>query len=355
MTGRLFFAFNLLFFTFFSYPTHAVAVDDLYRVTVTLQSRDKAARLDAMNRALRDVLVKVSGSRGILSRINPVYSTEQEEELMHLVDRFEYNKQASVPGAGISHHNLTVRFVPEAITHLLKEAGITMWSKNRPLVLLWLGLQAGKHQRFINQEQYAEAYELIERHAQQRGLPVLFPSLDLDDLRNMPFNALNPFNARAANHASQRYAPNAVLVAHINQHGSQWNATWNLLNQEQQINWERSGVDLSALLREGIDTLGDTLAAHYSRQSRAPSSAFVLRVIAVNGLRDYAKVQQYLNNLDMVTSWRLKTLDPEKLELDVEAYGGADGFSRSVALERILVPVEQGSGGNILSYRLLAY
>jgi uncharacterized protein len=318
--------------------------DTLYRVTVPLV--DHSEQLAAVRLAVQQVVVKISGQRAdgekIISKINEL----NEDKLMDLVQNIAAQ---ALPGNPLAH-SLSVEFIPSALEHWLHTHAITPWSGHRPWVLVWLALEQDGELRFA-----PDAAQTILKHsAAQRGLPLLLPLLDLDDWQNLPAPTLATASEAQVRQASQRYNPDVMVTVVARQAAQGWQSEWRVFSAIHALTWDSSNEDLNILLQDGIERLTDVLAVHYRRDLNAPSSEFEVVIENVTHLNDYARVQDYLEGLDIVTATSLLEADSNRLHFRIHAHGGADGFARVASLGGLFERVDISTVG-ILVYRLRGF
>ncbi len=138
MLGRMLCLLLPLGFASFSIPTLGVEVSGIYEGSVPVDSRDNALeRNRAFGDAMRQVLVKVTGNREVLSHAMIRRAISNADDY---VDTWSYrtiNPDADSEGS----IELNVSFFEPKVLELIDLAGIPMWPKNRPYTLLWIVVQ----------------------------------------------------------------------------------------------------------------------------------------------------------------------------------------------------------------------
>ncbi|MCP4698337.1 MAG: DUF2066 domain-containing protein [Gammaproteobacteria bacterium] len=340
--------FILLALVFLNASASARTVNDLYDTLAPVEGRGEKAYQKALEQALAQVLVKVSGTRSAL--VSPALQ-EQLPQAKEMVERFEYRGGTASPGTAKTPLSLAVRFQAVKVEKFMRANGIPIWSKNRPFVLAWIVFENRGLQVLVNQEENAEVYGLLAARANQRGLPLLFPLLDIDDRRNLSPSQVQNGTHAVIKQASERYAPDVILAGNVYRAGKLWEAQWYLYLGEENLTWSgRRGV-LKAVLDEGIDTFTDSVAARFTAQTEAASAEFGLIVEAVSKLEDYTRVQKYLRSLDAVTDLQILQVESDRLHLSVQAKGGSAGLAQAVRFEQVLTLQHETQGTAV--YRLL--
>ena len=155
---------------------------------MALDPEHENARELAYETALTEVLLRVSGS---------ALSADPERIALLFPNPAAYVVQFR-PG---DENTLWVSFDGQAIEAVLRQAGQTVWGKDRPVTLVWLAVDWGRGDREIitadDPERGRDAARSIDRNrllrqrvldmAERRGLPIVFPLLDTADLQERQF------------------------------------------------------------------------------------------------------------------------------------------------------------------------
>ena len=308
--------------------------ENLYTITVPLNpqvARQQVLRTDAdFDRfAMGELLIRITGQRDAAT--NPA--------LLDLVrDAGRYVVQRGNP----DRENLLIVFDSLGLQQALTARNQPVWGEERPLTLLWVAIDGGPGERGIlaaspspvpsseTVEAAAAALRVeLLAAANQRGLPISLPLMDVQDLNAVDFiDVWGNFSERL-DRASQRYAPDAVLSGRIRlgEEGIE-TAQWTLLR----------GGSLRPLpgvaVRSGLDHLADLYAVEFSGIGGATSAR--LMVSGIQSLDDYGRVMSYLESLSVLQSVQLEQLVDTEMTLRVEARGGALVLNRVLALGDVL-------------------
>ena len=323
--------------------------ENLYTITVPLNSqltRPQVLRTDAdFDRfAMGELLIRLTGQ----------LDAPTHPALLDLVrDAGRYVVQRGNP----DRENLLIVFDSLGLQQALTARNQPLWGEERPLTLLWVAIDGGPGERGIlaasptpvpsseTVETAAAALreELLEA-ANQRGLPISLPLMDVQDLNAVDFiDVWGNFSERL-NHASERYAPDAVLSGRIRlgEEGIE-TAQWTLLR----------GGNLRPLpgiaVRSGLDDLADLYALEFSGIGGATGARLV--VSGVESLDDYGRVMSYLESLSVLQSVQLEQLVDTEMTLRVEARGGALVLNRVLALGDVLS--RSSAGGDEIGGELI--
>lgn len=339
----------------FARPAAAVEATGLYRVTLPVADRSQGVRDAAFQQALEQVLVKVSGD----SRIGSQPPAQQAlKNPANYVQQFAYHeKQGAAAVAGTAANgaassgglDLQVRFDPVAIDRLLTSSNLPLWGRERPLVILWVGVSRGNGQRFIlgseSDSPHPNATKAVEQAAQARGLPIFLPLMDLQDQGAVNFSDLGGGFMGPILKASTRYDANAVLAGVVRPVDGQWSGQWQLEFNNQTQQWSSSGASEAQALAAAISGAADRLAASLA-VSGAPGAAQQALFVQVDGVHEvaaFARIEHLLGKLTPVKSAQLVSADGGGLVFRVVPRGQAGDVARNLGLVNWLQAMQTGA------------
>jgi len=315
----------------------AVRVNGLYETQVPVASQSSALRQPALKQALTQVLVKLSGNSAAVKISSIAELLAKPEEAL-----LSYSYEDGTLANGDDSLFLHAQFDPKVLQNTLEMAGQSVWGRNRPLVLIWLTYHKNQEVPQIlsaTSENFIDAE--VKHDAQLRGLPILFPILDLKDMQVISAEAIENQNMAEIQQASTRYGSDAILAANLTQDATgTYNATWTLLAQGKTTTWTNSAEDMSSLLKTGIDAVTDDLAEKYGVvTANSEQNQVQLTVINIQNLSGYAAVTEYLKSLLPVKQVELQQISPMALVYNVKVVGGEMGLQKALSLDHRLNPV----------------
>jgi hypothetical protein len=310
-------------FAFAAPPAVAVEVATLYTAQVTLDEQEDDPRSAAYRSALEIVLLRVSGSE-----------LAADPELIDLLfpNPASYIVQFR-PGA---EETLWVSFDGEAIENALREAGQTVWDSDRPLTLVWLAVDWGEGEREIigaddpdfgdDAARSIDRYRLLRQRvvdtAERRGLPIIFPLLDTEDLQAVSFSDIWGGFDEPLLAASGRYEVDSILVGRFRPGSSQRNQ-WNYYFSGEERNW--FGEPELA-----VNLLADALAAEFAVSGSAPLESVDLVVAGVESIRAFGSLQALLSELTIVETLAIREVAGDRIVYRVDVRGGAERLRRAL-------------------------
>lgn len=331
-------------FAVLAWPASARDVTGLYSARVAVSDRSPEEFARATRAALAEVLVKLTGERAAARDGAAARLLDKARDLLL---KFGYESVQDT-----ADMELVVEFDERAVREELARLDVTLWGKERPDTLIWLVVDDGE-QRFVpSSDDPGAPGETVLARGERRGIPLLLPLMDIAEIQQTREvggdEALAPPALLAL---AARYGTPAVLVAMVRQSApGVWEASWELHIDGERQSWQQDDGGLEPLLDEGIDRLADALARRYADPGMlARADTLQLKVTGIDSAQAYARVVNYLDELDTVANLFVVAVDSDRLALRVEARSGRTGFAQSIAFGRVLAPV----AGADDTYRLL--
>ena len=310
-------------------PAGAVEVPTLFTAEVPLDEEAQNPRAAAYDAALREILMRVSGS----------IIAENDEAVAELFpDASSYVMQFR-PGADES---LWVSFDGEAIEQVLRSAGLTFWGAERPLTLVWLAVDWGQGTREIiaagDPERSQDESRSIDRNrlirerlleiSERRGLPIVFPLLDTTDLQTVTFSDIWGGFDEAILYASERYDVNSILIGRIRPSSGQ-PSRWTYY-------FAGAQSELSGAPEAVVGQVADLLSAEFAVGGDAPLEAVMLKVSGVVSVEAYGGIQQILKEMSLIEGFALTEVAGDRVSYRVEIRGGADRLRRALRFNGLI-------------------
>ncbi len=325
----------------------AVPVQDLYVAEVLVATQGDAALQEGARAGLRQVLVRVSGSIDV----------ERDESIRRALRNpgryyYQYGYDATdrtlmVAGEVRPAHLLRVSFEPAAVARLLREAGFPVWGSNRPGMLVWIAVNDEQGRRLLSDIDEHPLMSRLQSEARSRGLPLLFPLLDLEDTsRVSAAEVWGLFTARI-DVASLRYNPDVVLAGRIQVlPGGAAGARWVYRIEDRWQSVEMSDDGSGGVIEQIVDRLADELASRYAVGSS--QGEILVSVEAVDGVDDYAALSRYLESLTPVVDTFVMEVRDDEILFRLRIEGNVEQLQETIGLDdRLLLMTE----GRPLTYR----
>ncbi len=339
-------------------PAFSARVSGLYGAEVPVEGQEAEQRNQAIVEAFRRVLVKVTGSRDIIHhpqlapeiRQAPRY-VRQYRYRMAVVETPPASPAGPEPESGEPPgpsapalpkpvRMLRVLFDEKAVNRMLRQHGVAVWGSRRPATLVWLATERDGRRNLVAPEADEQLYTTLLDAMERRGIPILFPLMDLEDRTRLRVSDLWGGFSDTIWQASARYGPDAVITARLVAFGPElWRAGWTLLLDKETFLWDSEGESLAMAVETGIHAGMDLLAAHYAPSATGNSAGVItLRVAGVDDLYRFARLQRYLSEQDAVEQLSLVLVEPEAVTYALRVRGGQRALEQGFALSRMLTP-----------------
>jgi uncharacterized protein len=296
---------------------------ELYQATAPLSERSEAGQEAAFEAALRTVLVKVTGQRGV----------DQDPALAPLIGSARRYVQQYRPAAD---NQLWVAFDGAALDRWLTQNNEPLWGRERPTTFVWLTVQTGQGGTVITAEDTTSAIKAeVNAAAAQRGIPVLWPSAADLSRNHLDFAAVAAAAPATLADLGHRSGGEGILIGRAG-NADAGAVRWIYLFQDR-------SSDFSGPSAEAVNRAADTYAGLYAvTGTLAPLD---IEVTGINDLKDYASVQSYLESLAFISHVGVDSLSGNAVRFRLTARGGAESLQHALALNGRLQPIAAGENG----------
>jgi hypothetical protein len=326
----------------------AARITDLYAAQVPVEAGVTRNLAESFDQALREVLVKVTGRRGITDDLVVM-------EQFAVAERYVQQHRTNPDGS------LWVRFDQVAIRRTLDGIGQPVWGEERPTTLVWLVMDNGKGGRDIlaaesdfererdlfevpspggGPEQQAAVSEIMQTTADERGLPLVLPLVDSEELDIVSISDVWGGFTESVVLASQRYGVDAILVGRARVLTvERARVRWTLMLGDEKYDWEGD-------IARGPDRSADFFAARFATSSSALGQ-MQLRVDGVDSFDDYGRLSRYLSSLDVIEDYSVERIADQTVIFSLQVRGDTNRLTRSIALRGVLQPMAGSPGAMI--------
>jgi hypothetical protein len=268
---------------------------DLYTGEAVVENQRLAERNRALPLALMQVLQKISGLRHFDD--NPLVELALGRAESILVS-FHYRNadKTLADGSTISDLHLVALFSEREVNELVRSLQLPLWQPARQAIQIWLVVDDGLDRRILPLE-FAYAWEAMEKTANLRGMPVVWP--EPDEEGNYPVDLQLLWGGYTEDLVGLDNS--AVMVAAARREGPEWSVRINLGYGSQNWTWRYRDVDLQLALSESMQQAVNLVAqANTIAASDQGMWLHELTVSGVSGADDYALCLAYLQGLSVV-------------------------------------------------------
>jgi hypothetical protein len=326
-------------------PAVGAGTEGLYRAEVPVAGQRTEQRNAAIREAFRKVLVKVTGNSAIAKRegLQPAIG-----KAAAYVQKYRYRLAAESDSAKIGddpQRLLEVEFDEGAVNRLLEGEGLPTWGRNRPLILVWLGIEKGGERVHLTPGTDVVIEHAVLDAGRDRGLPLMLPLMDLEDRSRLQISDLWGGFSSTVRNASRRYDPDLIIFGRLHRISDQlWRAHWTLLKEDgSSTNWKSEGSSGAVATKAGLQQLANRLAARSAPIRKLTDVVKLeMRVGGIQFLGDYERVQDYLQGLNSVERAELLFAEPQAVVFALRVRGGRGVLEREISLGSML---QRDSGG----------
>ncbi len=328
---------------------------DLYAIDMPIADDSPQVRRQALSEAFARVLTKASGHRDLKGRTGARKLLKRAPDY---VQQFRYH--SVVDEEGNTQRRLWVQFDQQAVQHALSSLGLSVWKSGRPEVLVWLAREIAGQRDLIDLELDAEWVAALQQAADERGMPLLLPLMDLQDRSALHASDIWSGDETRIRAASSRYGDAVILAGRLFNTGGAWKGKWTLFSGADSKHFVSSGKASAAAIRAGVNKVMDWLAdAFMPMAGNEEAQSVWVRFVGVHDVDDFARIMQMLESLDNQSGVYLKQARDDQLLFQVRVRGGRDLLQQRLSLQGDLQPAasipddESQVGGNLeLTYRL---
>jgi len=313
-----------------------------WRVSVPVADQSRAVRRDAEREAFGRLLVRVTGRASVLSTPTLRAALRAPERYYTASGYERRDVRARRDDPEDRPWLFAMEFDAAAVTELLASEGIPVWTTRRPEFVIWVLAEDAQGQRRLVGAEETIGAALLER-AEQRGLEVFLPSLDLTDLATFPMADAWAGFGDAIERASRRYgSENAVTLRLYPDPLGRWLADWNGEIAGEVVAGALEVADPEAGALAALDALADALAERFAISVDATGGArsLWLQVDRVDAVDAYAGLMRYLEGTNGVVDVQLVQMQGSSLLLRVDLTDTTDRLLDLLRLEGRLRPAE---------------
>jgi hypothetical protein len=308
---------------------------DIYSGEAPVSAQTDAERARAAVPALAQALVKASGDASVTSdaRLPPLL-----DQAPALMTSFTYRQDYEPGPAGtpVPRLYLVAQFAPQGVASILTQLRRPVWGADRPTTLVWLVVDDGTLKTIASAAQ-VDALGALTRHARERGIPLVFPRLDADDLAQVDAQTLWDGAPAGALAAASRYRAQVALIARLARVSGGWTGRFTLMDQLGSEQWTASYPESNGVLVAAAAGLADRVAKRFavSLAERVVADHRIW-IAGVESATDYARALSYLDGLSVVEAVEPEGADGNRLLVRVTLNVTLDRLRQMLGFTNVL-------------------
>lgn len=298
---------------------------------------------EAVAEALGRVLIRVTGDTAVLETDTAQSMVSDANDYLSTF-RFERSDVTltNLLGEPVPTKRMIMRFDRGAVEQRLARNRLPIWGPKRPETLIWMADRLSGSDRILADSDDSDLAEALKNSARERGVPLTLPLMDLDDSFAVGFTDIYGLFTTDIQEASERYSPDAILLARLAREGDGLQADFVYMIADDRQRYRVEAATEEALMRALVDRVAGRLADQYAVVlDPAMAGQISLRINAVDNLATLAAVERYLDALNLVTRVTLRRVEPDSVQFDLEISGDRTQLRDALALDERLRAVEE--------------
>lgn len=306
-----------------------------YETEVTDQSEDQLNR--ALRAGLETVLTRITGLRH-LPDSQALADAFQDLNAYQLQFRYE---QGAVSSSGERALTLIIDFDEGAVQNLIREAGLPIWSAQRPHVLLLISIVDRDRRLILNQTMSHPLQTVIESVASRRGVAFSQPLMDLRDMSAVPEGSFEFGFLADGERLVKRLGADLVVTARIDPTPFSKHRVWlSIFGPNGRRSMVFDAADLSTTTEEIVHRLADHLAQRYA-VTRSEVAALHLIVQDIRHIGDYKSVLDYLEQWEFIDHVLVRSVQLDRVEFELRTSSTWEQFAIHLDEDQSLLPIPQ--------------
>jgi hypothetical protein len=258
--GKLLGLLVLTLVLLFGVTARAMEVQGLYEIELVANSQSAADREIALKQALYAVLSRVLVADDI-SKLPPVQ--QALNAAAHYVKQFQYSLIAADEYSDSDARLMRVVFDEDLVMEVMRQSKVGIWSEIRPQTLLWLVVDKEGSRQFFNADSMPDFDSAVTFAAKLKGLPVIFPMLDLEEQQRISVSEVLSADSRNLLNVSARYEVPAVMAGRLLQKDTCWQGEWAFYFDGKIKQWSSACLPMKAAMVEGMQGAYSVLSNYY--------------------------------------------------------------------------------------------
>lgn len=353
--------FVTVWLSLFLLPSLVTALDmkNLGTVSVLVSDESEEQRKKAIQEALAIVLVRLSGQNEVLDSAatqeifkqansyllqfsyetldnTNEYAALLKEDYLRSQLQTQNNTNSTQPS---SLKILKLMFGQQIVLKKLQEAKQAVWDTNRPEVMLWWVSEEQAVRKIVSESELKESRTNFQYFAEQRGVPIKLPLMDLQDQGAINASDIWGGFAEPLVNANKRYGVTTWVQGKSYYSQGEWHAYWqiNLLGESRAF--KTQSESLRAVQKAVIASIAKLLASEYAVVLGENATEIYINVSDVSNLDDFSKLKQYLDNLFVVDKVEMRHIKADQAAFKLYLKEDVEKFKKLLALDKKLQEV----------------
>ncbi|MDB6096477.1 MAG: hypothetical protein JWM09_755 [Francisellaceae bacterium] len=329
---------------------NAYASSDLYEVEVNVNNQHEKARVNAVNEALKNLLVSLTAANEI--ERSPVIGKALNESESYLT-KYSYEQHDITPDS----LKLKLSFNQYKVQELLKKANLAiLHQKKRPLTLVWTVAEKIEGPEIIAGENFINFEKNLLQFSEEKNLNVIFPLYDLTDSNVISASHLKDLKFDDLDKSLSRYSAEALLVIKLPLENSSETAHAYYRAAHRNTEWEVPFTSLEETMKACLEKLPKENIENkvsVNAINNHKIDEIILGVEGVGSPHAYHETVNYLQNLPLVLKVEVFQVNSTHTIFNIHFKGSKENLINHLNQEQFLAPVPTDENSNsVLLYKL---
>ena len=301
----------------------------LFVVDVRVEDQTASVERTATRTSLLEVISRLTGLGSVPRTAEIKKALDQAESFVSEYMYTEVLNYESENSASKSLSVLRIVFEPAQIEALLRLAKLPRWPSARDTCIVWALLENNGRRESIAPGETFRFAELLASNSLARGLPLIFPILDLEDQLRVDDGLIWGRFGKKLLQASERYKASCVLIGRLVAHEggtvTSFSGDWTIVlrnfgSYHREVFWIEEGAKI---VKETIDSAVD-LMTESSVIYAGESYVYKVRISFIEDFGDYLAVNQYLSKSPYVEDFSIDGYEEGFLKISIKSVAGRD-------------------------------
>ncbi|GGM92207.1 DUF2066 domain-containing protein [Shewanella xiamenensis] len=317
----------------------AVEVSKLDEADVPVTSRAVPERNSALKTALEKVIIKNTGTARSLDNSVIQSQLANPDALLSQFGYVEQNGQLL----------LKANFEHRRIVSLLRQAQLPVWGTQRPLTLFWVAMPGEGDTILLSDSSTSTERQAFSSFSDERGIPVLLPILDLDELMGINPNDVKGMFADIVASVSGRYQADFLALVAIEPAGNLVRYRLNLYSKTTidsltppLFSFNGSAENSAQAITAMMAALGDYYFTKYAIADSGEQVGASVTFVNIDKMAQVVEVEKYLKQLSAVKNATLSRIQGNTVTFSLDLFGSQTDFERLLSLEPRISVVAPG-------------
>ena len=320
----------------------ASSVSTLYDVEVLVADESADTRWRVFKEGLDEVFIRISGDSIVMDKLKrPPASRYIKQYSYDPVQNPVVNDDDEILA-----HRLKIQYNGSAMAKYLRDHGFPVWGEHRPDVVIWLAIRDGRNEYVLKNNDQSLLKTAADNALNRRGIPDRWPLYDAKDRKFLKVADIRGGFRDPVIAASKRYSRGPALTGGLIWNGQQWQSSWSLLMDNANRHWSIVDTDYTRLINKAIDQAADAMGivfAIHGLDKNQQLATIRLQVQAVDSIKKYHKLEDYLRDLSAVAQVRPLEVDGQNATFELTLRSNEEEFINLIKNDGNLIeakPVE---------------